>query len=314
MEKKGMSRTSITTLVVVVLLFGVVLTPCINASVIEQASDDDLIRITTEVYGTQGETAYTTEVTQQQASELTSLIESIESRLDRAKDRGEAFDIVHDALTSLMAYNLLPQEMGVEEIQQLITGDRFYESKRIKDLQRTDFFNERISDDKINNLMCIVAGKSNVFYFESPSSILIIILSLFFLSRAKDKWDQFLSELDLGPIVKRLLELILFVMAIPFLIPLLILLGVLHLQPVSILNSFSIERSSTAWIHTIGLFGAQSLSGDFTGRIVGFTGIKIYIPSKEEGFTLTGERFFYLGFALSANVQAAELLNFYKSI
>jgi hypothetical protein len=308
MKKSVKPINCISTIFVVILLLGVLLIPCINASVIKtESNDENFIKITTELIDRETITSYTSEITEQNARELIVLIDEIELKLDNAKNRQEAMEIYNNAFVSLKSYNILPPEIGIEEFQNLVSESGYNKIKSIKDLESKFFSNEK-SGDNIKNLMCLVAGYTDETYVIPLIAFILLGIVIGIFSYFENIWQQFLDELNLNPFVKALLVLILSGMSLPIVFAFLATLVVFEIQPFSLINNYQIGQPSdpgSGWLHTIGLLGFQSLNGNFYGDILGFNGIKIYIPPQGGGFKIPG-KYFYLGFAFGADVKTSD--------
>jgi len=254
-------------------------------------------------------------LTERQANELESLIEKIRTNLDLSKSFEETALIFYNAVDSFNKLGILPNDISINEIKELSTGEN-------RDLEKIKFRNER--DNGLQNRLCLVAGSSTQTYSFGPiipGSIVLLIPLLYISAFISDFIDIFnLSDKIIGKIII-LLQEIFINMPARFLLYL-SLLSIVCLQPASIgsfitfgvtQESFDpwgepVHKKAEGWIRTIGLRGYKNYSGEFYGQLIKLWGILITFYSGIGGFTglniinEESKKVFYLGFGLNVEI------------
>jgi len=253
----------------------------------KELQDEDLVEITVSLCKTDGIENHTVMLTKEQAEELEILIDSFKAELDKVETMEETAEIYNDMIISLDELGLIPDEMGVEEAQELAT----------KILHET-FNNEIVSKmenalefDDDENFLCLIAGTLGHHYLFAGCG------AQFFLRLTK-------------------LNNVLLALLFAF-----VYLGFLvwdEVNPLALVNIICMgsKDNIAGWepakgeIFTIGLNGIKNWLGNFYGRlplgtywvwtyygqflcvvqfypgVLGFTGIKIFNEETYETFLL----------------------------
>jgi len=248
---------------------------------------------------------YSVFLTEKQANDLDILIDSIHSKLNNSKSNDDTINIFYDSVDSFNGLGVFPDNISINEIKQLVTGEN-------RDLDKIRFKKEM--GDGFENRFCFVSSyTTNTFTF-GP-----IILSAFLTIVPLLAYGQFLDFLvENFHITKfKLLTMLLWVPAYILLTPLVCsFLSFYSIEPYSIGSlitygyhvpnfwypEYSYDVPSYGWISTHGLNGNKSYNGDFFGifsiplifvtlytGIAGFTGISIRKPDGyifRQGFAL----------------------------
>jgi hypothetical protein len=282
-------------LATIVLFIGLAVVPSIQANVVES----ELVDITVEVCGIGGAKPHTVQLTQEQAEELELLFDEINSKLDDVETREEAVKIINDVIIELDGYGLLG-DTSIEEAQRLVTG--------VYSNPITTRFMERLDDrvigtlNETENKLCLIVGKTDNTMFHGPLSLIFARLADYLI----DSESYLLLLLGFGLFV--VLHAILSDLA-TFAIPLSIGYSISYGRYVSIAPSDGVNHYASGWVKTLGINGAQEISGEqLKGNLpiqqynllfispymgtIGFTGIHFKLGSS-----------YYLGSALMVNIE-----------
>jgi len=314
---------------IVILFIGLALAPSIHANTNKEALGGELVEITTEVCGINGQ-KHTVQLTQQEADELDALFDSIKARLDNTESRDEAVEIFNEAIVELDKYGLLGG-LSVKQAQKLVTGP--YQNPRAMDI--LDKLDNRYLKtlDENENRFCLIAGKTDVTtivgIFKLIGTSIAFLYIVFFITLALPLWilmgileDQYPLIYD---IVSSILDRpIMSVLQEIFIIRQFLRIFLLQNVPWEIFGSISFgwkeclapNIPSSGWVWTRGLNGIKTWNGSFYGRIkkverlyfashdfyigvLGFTGLKI---STDMLFPLSPGKVFYLGGAARVKI------------
>jgi len=153
---------------IILLFVGVTIAPTINFNTVKASTDDDLVKVTTESFGSSRRGAKTVTFTKQQFIEVEKSINDIINKLRKITSRAETIEIFKEAVVVLNEYGLLPRGMSIEQAQELVLK-RFPVQKNIR-------FPINTCDDEFydENFYCYVTGNTSLTYFEGffPISIL----------------------------------------------------------------------------------------------------------------------------------------------
>jgi len=260
---------------------------------------------------------HTVYLTEEEANDLENLIDSIKSDFNSAETEEEINQIYLDSAISFKDLGLLPEDVSVDEVKQIMTGED-------RDLENIRFKNEM--GEGIENRLCFVTSDTTLTYTFGPMLLTAVIgyIPLVVYGLFVILISQFID-----PSQYELLNLLLNVSAY-FVFGILaasIILSLLSLDnrfPVSIGSIITFGRyyqefpnepryyyPSEGSISTFGLNGIKSLNKNFYGSIypiginsgayigiVGFTGINII---------KLDSNVFRLGFALHVKVNTSHL-------
>ncbi len=137
---------------VIFLLIGLSVAPSINANISKEA----LVEFTTEVCGLNGG-KQTVKLSHKEAEEVEALFDSIRIRLNETDSREEAEEIFKEAVVELDKYGLLGG-LSVNQAQRLLSNNFRY--LRLLKHIRNDLGNPQKNNSEINNMFCLVAGKT----------------------------------------------------------------------------------------------------------------------------------------------------------
>jgi len=277
------------------------------------------VEITTQACGIKGYGDTTVKLSRQQYQNLEQYLVEFRARLNQTSTREEAVPIFKNAVVELDTYGLLPKGMSVERAQKLVVG--VYQNEKL--MKRLSKLNEHKKSDSNHmvNYLCLITGEDDDTVFFPFSSLFSIGVGA--LSIAVYLSFIFIIATILGFLFPGLPLILLAILA---LIPLAFFGAVAYCSfQLSFLISPIILGSSgytgfydypaSGWIQSYGLNGQKSINGSFYGNlyrlrllilwsglgalgiifnfpsIAGFSGIKIYTPSKD--------KIFFLGFALA---------------
>jgi hypothetical protein len=233
---------------IIFLFVGVVIAPSINFNVVKASSDNDLIEVTTEVYGIKGFGLHTVMLTTQQYGEVKHLMESIKEQLREAANKEETIAIFKDAVVTLNTYGLIPQGMTIEQTQKLVVGE--YKNFKVKTIGERLFPKNTIQTNQ-SNFLCFLAGIVHDGFVTGPLGLIGAVIAAFGL----------ILTLNFMAIIG------------------LLLMGISNfittISPVSLLQRVTIHSGD---ITSVGLGGVKNfnISVETGGGIIsGFTGIKI---------------------------------------
>lgn len=276
--------------------------------------NDETVEYVIQIFKTQKIIEYTIYLSQKQANDLEKFIDGLHSQLDTFKSTEKTIEVFYDAVDSFHDLGIFPDNISINEIKQLITGEN-------RDLDKIRFKSE--TDDGFENRLCLVACNTSVTLSLGPIVLLNILAAI-----PVAAYVAFLNKLEYNfnlskfKILKMLFLIPYYLLYIPFLsLTICSYLSVSNKQPISIgslitfgycqhgLDPWSYDEyyPSNGWIFTLGLNGKKNYTGDFYGRlltlyaifwdfyngITGFTGISIRKPDNSV---------FRLGFALRVNV------------
>lgn len=294
--------------------------------------DSELFEITVQICELDSIQNYTILITHQQLEELNNLIDNVENQLDNANSIEECKSIYESAVLSLNNIGVLPDELSVEEYQQLVTD--INGNQRLLDL--INRLNKQVSgNDYAENFLCLIAGQTNYTFIIGPSAIASIILGfgaflgIILMTASLEGLDLFFHYTKIGKFLyernPNLIESIMSTIYGAFLITAfssVILSFMPHLQPFKMISFIGLgvqtgnpdwhnvrHYPANGWLFTIGINGIQYSEGPFYGQlseflilplelvyyigVLGFTGIKI-------GTILTDT--FYIGTALKVAI------------
>jgi len=269
---------------VILLFIGVAVAPSINQSIVTASQDDDLVEVTTQACGIQGYGDTTVKLTRQQYQDLEQYLVEFRARLNQTTTREEAIPIFKEAVVELDKYGLLPKGMSIEQAQKLVANG--YEHQRNLQLIEKIYDKNPLPRSDVDNLFCLVAGKTNSNFILGPIkggcffTILLMAYIVWYIAGIIES----LGLEKLLEIVEGLYDVIeafyLPVRGIPFEIGGFVTFGAVWYR----WEEPTQYTASNGWIYSLGLRGIQSIDGSFYGTIremlfgfyvglSGFTGI-----------------------------------------
>ena len=164
--------------VAIILLFlGVAVVPSLTISVVRAATDNDLVKVTTQACGIKGYGNTTVKLTRQQYQNLEQYLVDFRERLNTTTTREEAVPLFKEVVVELNKYGLLPKGMSVEHAQRLVTG--YYQNSNILRKIQNDVQSIAKSKQKqylnpnMKNTFCLLYAAATKIPEYSPSSFII---------------------------------------------------------------------------------------------------------------------------------------------
>ena len=159
---------------VIVLFLGVAITPSINANVSKASIDSELVEITTEICGLNGD-KHTVSLSKGDAEEVEQLFDSIRERLNATETREEAVEIFKESVVELDKYGLLGG-LSVKQAQKLMTMS-FSNSLDTKFIDR---ITPKDGENSQRNMFCLIAGKTTNTLSRRPAFIVFSYIQYYF--------------------------------------------------------------------------------------------------------------------------------------
>jgi len=308
---------------IILLLFGVAVQPAFainikssNDSILNNELDyNELVEYIVQIVRTDEIIENKVFLTEEEVNNLESLFEKIRIDLDNSKSEKETIQIYNDAAESLKNFGILPEDISIDEIKQLITGSN-------RDLNNIRFKNEM--GDGFENRLCFVAGKSTSTFLLGYSLLITVLYWIPFLAVSSIfEFIRYIFHISEDSILDRILTAFQLIFYLPFLplwpLTILSLLQLFDKIPeflggiiiLGVLGYSSGHVPAEGWINTMGLNGKQNYIGNFYGQIgiipfflvhwylgiTGFTGVNILNTKTYE--------LFYLGFALHVKIDSS---------
>jgi hypothetical protein len=286
--------------IIILLFFSISIQPGIIADDSIKSDNHEMVEITIQICRGDGANNHNVKLSQEKAEELENLLNITKSKLDSAKTLEETSEIFNDTVFSLYKFDMLPDDMSIEDAKLLVNGME-QNPRIIKKLER---WNSKNQGKKVTmeNFLCLIAGHTDETFFIGPSLIpslllVLIMVTPFFLLNYLFMFFDISIDLNI----------------IPFLIQLSVIFGLFNfytwqLNPLAVGHSIIFGYTTggwwphwihaKGWIYTIGLKGIKTWNSIY-GGVLGFTGIKICL-SHEDGLFQTH---FYMGAALMVNDQ-----------
>lgn len=175
----------------VVLFIGVAFTPSVYANVSKTSFENELVDITIEICGISRTQEYIIQLSEQDAIKLDVLFDDMKFKLDNVNTKQETVEIFKDAVLSLNEFGLLPSDISIKEIQQLVTNANHEVITLNRIIDKTQLGS---SDDE--NFDCFIVGKTSWTTFIKPgwdiffSNLLpLLILSNGIIAFGEECWD-----------------------------------------------------------------------------------------------------------------------------
>ena len=145
-----------------ILFLFIISTVVPNLNVAGITSEDNLVTMTTQVCNLTTDTTHTIQLSKQQAQEVQLIFDDLQNRLSTAESAEETQNIFNDTIIELDRYNLLPEEMSVEQAQRLVS----YRQRTTPLLQRlTQNTQTQTTEGTIQNKFCSLAGNTTNTHF-----------------------------------------------------------------------------------------------------------------------------------------------------
>ena len=291
--------------VAIILLFiGVAVQPAI-AEVSTELNNSELEEVIIQFFEVDGIYEHSVMLTQNQLIELEYIISNLKNQLISTDNPVEVEMIYYNAIVSLNDLGLLPNDMSIDYAQRLVTGKE-QNLRVIKLFERMYSKNQDNLGDN-DNILCLIAGDTVYTVFIGPFALLSCLLGAsLFLRRFvflewfrlnypeffKDLWENF-DNLYTILLYFRIYFWLVFGAALNYL-PLKIGAYINYGWLKMVGPNEFVDIPAEGWISTTGLCGKKEISGKFSGRVIGFTGIKIIREFLD---------YYYLGAALKVNIE-----------
>jgi hypothetical protein len=253
---------------VIILFIGVVIAPSIDSNVVKASPDNDLVEVTSQACGIQGFGNTTVKLTKEQYKDLEQYLVDFRARLNQTTTKEEAIPIFKDAVVELNKYGLLPKGMSVEQAQNLVTNENHVQN--ISKLSEATIRNLlKPSNDEIENVFCLITGKTNDTHVLTPISRIsnVFTATFFFLLATLIMMFPYI----LSP--QGLLIIFLLIVTWPFTIVMDVLtylrdlLMRLPLPSLGLCIAFGdYLYSAKGWMSSFGILGKQNISGSIFGQ------------------------------------------------
>jgi hypothetical protein len=305
---------------IILLFFGVAVQPAFAISIKSsndliinnELDNNDLVEYVIQIVRTDEIIEHKVLLTEEEVNNLELLFERIRTDLNNSKSREETTQIYNDAAESFRKFGILPEDVIVDEIKQLMTGSN-------RDLDNIRFKSEM--GDGFENRLCFVAGKSTSTFLLGYTILFTTLYWIPFLAVSGIfEYIRYFFDISEESILDKILTAFQLFFYLPFLplwpLTILSLLQLFDKIPeflggiivLGIQGYSSGNVPAEGWINTRGLNGKQNYIGNFYGQlgkipvilahwylgITGFTGINILNKETWEVF--------YLGFALHVKI------------
>jgi hypothetical protein len=133
-----------------------------NINVAGITSKDNLVTMTTKACSLTTDTTHTIQLSKQQAQKVQLIFDNLKNRLSTAESAEETQIIFNETIIELDRYNLLPEEMSVEQAQRLVS----YRQRTTPLLQRLpQNIQTQTNEGTIQNSFCSIAGNTSNTHF-----------------------------------------------------------------------------------------------------------------------------------------------------
>ena len=255
---------------------------------VDQVLKEDMVEIKLNICGITQQKNNTVGLSKRDAQKLRESLNNMKEKLEKAATEEEILTVFHNTILVLKQHGLLPKDLSVNQVEQLIMGNyhKYHHIEGVK--PKTN----KIENYNNYNFLCLIAGEvSGVFFQRIPSFVfevvgllLPIVGVLFYI---------------LGAVPAMFLDLF-----NPFWVNSMIGIG-------GIVPETQERVPARGWIYTYGLLGEKKWEGSVIGGfplamvfefsfllgVIGFTGIKI----RTSDIDLL--RNFFIGFALGVNIE-----------
>jgi len=291
--------------VVEILILFILVTIVSSINVESIIAEDDLVTMTTQACSLTGDTRFTIQLKKQQLKELQTVFDDLQNRLSTATSSEETQRIFKDTIIKLDRYNLLPEEMSVEQAQRLVS----YHQRTPPLFQRLpQNIQTQTAAGTIQNSFCSVAGNTtNTHLAKLAKRTALRLYYIIDFNTGNAPLNKMATALfivfnEIAKINQKILQ------QNGFHLGVCIYFGNYHYAPYPDWLS-----PAQGWISTDGVNGKQNITGSFWGQTMtggwqpqvdwymnytwrgclGFTGLILYTGN---------DTAYYLGSALSVNV------------
>jgi hypothetical protein len=151
---------------VIFLFVCVAIQPGIIANESLEKVDTNMEEITVEICKIDRSSNHTILLTKEQVDKLENLINSFEIELDSADNLIETETIFENTVVSLNDLGLIPKDIKIEDVQQLVTGKK--QDKRLVRILKSLYNKHMDSSSNKENFLCLIAGSTENTYFQGP--------------------------------------------------------------------------------------------------------------------------------------------------
>jgi len=167
MEKNYISRKGLT--VTVILLFiNVAFAPSISINMTKASKDNDLVEVTIRSCDPKEDKIYTVQLTKRQIREVQRIFDELKNHLSISTSMEETLRIFNDTIISMSRYNLLPNDMTIEQAKRLVANAN--QNQKIKSLLQkiSTKLQANAKAGTIQNSFCLIAGNTSNIHFAKP--------------------------------------------------------------------------------------------------------------------------------------------------
>ena len=289
---------------IIFLFIGVAIAPHINVNVAKASGENHLIEISTQVCDITDDTTHTIQLTKQQVEEVQTIFDNLKNRLSTTETIKETQRTFNDTIIELDRYNLLPEDMSIEQAQRLVNHATNHH-QMITPLQKLHVVP---AAGTIQNSFCSIAGNtSNTHFAKLAKRTALLFYYIVDYYTGNTPLDTAATALYIVfNEIAKINQMILRQNGYHF--GVCIYFGNYHYSPYPDWLS-----PSQGWLSTNGVSGKQNITGSFWGQkmtggwqplddwymnytwrgCLGFTGLILYAGTDSA---------YYLGSALSVNV------------
>jgi hypothetical protein len=293
---------------IIFLLFGIAFIPSIAINNVTASNDNNLVKVTTEVYDSTKDYTFTILVTQRQSREIQHVFDELKNRLSSIDSMEETQQIFNDTIVSLNSYNLVPPDMNIEQAKRLVNSINQNQKLIPFPQKMSTKFQTVATAGTIQNSCCYIAGNTSNTHFTKLAKRIahhLIAIMDYYSGNAPLVKVATAFWIVINPISK-ITQTILLQNGLHYGVS--IYFGNYHYYPYP--NWLS---PAQGWISTNGINGKQNISGSFWGQkitsgwqsqddwymnytwrgCIGFTGLITHVGSDSA---------YYIGSALHVNV------------
>lgn len=236
------------TIGIILLFSNVTIAPNINANVIKENQDNNLIEVTIEVCGINGVETTTVTLTRQQYTEIEKKFNYFQGKLTEMITKQETISLYATALQELNALMFLPKKLNSEQTYPYFLKGYLME----QELQITEKISpHNLLQENQNNFCCLVAGVVQDGYTMGLMGVIGMILQIMAIMTR----ITFLALI--GNILLGLSEII------------------INLTPVIFMQGITLFEADLCSIGLLGFKHHTLPYNSGTGKIYGFNGIKL---------------------------------------
>jgi len=147
-------------------------------SVTEKSPTYELIEVSLQFFGSNGNEKYKKQLTQEEKNDLDDLFNKFKSDLENATTLRETIKVYHNMIVSLNDYDLLPKGMRVKSTQRLVTSSlNFVDKIRLSSNKIIVDESKQPSGEIFENYNCLVSGSSIVTGIPRHGQIFRILMN-----------------------------------------------------------------------------------------------------------------------------------------